>query len=188
MSNNADKRHSIFINKAFQGRFILNVLLLLLLSGLCSAMLIYWMTGGALQAESQTAHANIVNSLENLGFSILIGNLVAMLLAGGVALFVILYASHKIAGPLYRFEKLCQQIGDGQLDTVTSLRQHDQLQDLGTAFGDMVNKLRRRKDQRIQLIVKLNADLDQLEQDQSLAFDQRDRLEQMRQTLMQLQE
>jgi nitrate/nitrite-specific signal transduction histidine kinase len=146
------------------------------------------LTGGDLQAKSLTAHVNIINSLENLGFSLLIGNLVAMLVAGGAALFVILYASHKIAGPLYRFEKLCQQIGDGQLDTVTSLRQHDQLQDLGTAFGDMVKKLRSRKEQRTQLIVRLNSEFEQLGQDPSLGSDQRERLEQIRQSLMQLQE
>ncbi len=188
MSKNTEQRRAVFINKAFQGRFILNVLLVVLLSGLCSALLIYWQTGGDLQAESQTAHVNIESSLEHLGFSILFGNLVAMLIAGGAALFFILYASHKIAGPLFRFEKLCHQIGDGQLDTITKLREGDQLQDMGNAFEDMVIKLRNRRDQRMLLTEKLIAQLEQLQHDPAVATHYSGQLEQMRHVLAQLQD
>jgi nitrogen fixation/metabolism regulation signal transduction histidine kinase len=43
-----------------------------------------------------------------------------------------IFLSHKIAGPLYRFEALCDQIGDGQLEMDISLRENDQLQELST--------------------------------------------------------
>lgn len=188
MSNNVSKRRNIYINKAFQGRFILGVFLLILLSGLCSALLIYWITGGDLQAQSQTAHTNIMNSMEHLGISIFLGNLVSMLIAGSVAVFVVLYASHKIAGPLYRFEKLCEQIGDDQLDTMTSLREHDQLQELGKAFAVMATKLRNRKDKRLQLVAKLTNHLEQLQKDPVFAANHAEHLEQMRLALAQLQE
>lgn len=156
MNNTVTKRRQIFIKKDFQGRFILGAFALILLAGLCSALLIYWMTGGDLQAQSQSAHANIVNAAERLGVSILIGNLVAILIAGGIAVSSVLYASHKIAGPLYRFETLCQEVGDGKLDTVTHLREHDQLQDLALSFSNMVAKLRSRRDHRARLIAELN--------------------------------
>jgi methyl-accepting chemotaxis protein len=156
MNNTVTKRRQIFIKKDFQGRFILGAFALILLAGLCSALLIYWMTGGDLQAQSQSAHANIVNAAERLGVSILIGNLVAILVAGGIAVSTVLYASHKIAGPLYRFETLCQEVGDGKLDTVTHLREHDQLQDLALSFSNMVAKLRSRRDHRTRLIAELN--------------------------------
>ncbi|OAI07898.1 hypothetical protein [Methylomonas methanica] len=156
MNNTVTKRRQIFIKKDFQGRFILGAFALILLAGLCSALLIYWMTGGDLQAQSQSAHANIVNAAERLGVSILIGNLVAILVAGGIAVSTVLYASHKIAGPLYRFETLCQEVGDGKLDTVTHLREHDQLQDLALSFSNMVAKLRNRRDHRTRLIAELN--------------------------------
>ena len=188
MSNNPNKRRIIFINKAFQGRFILNVLLLILLSGFCSAMLIYWITGGDLQAESQTAHENINNALDHLGISLILGNLTAMLIVGMLTVFMVLYASHKIAGPLYRFEKLCEQIGDGQLDGISRLREGDQLQDMGKAFDDMIGKLRNRQDQRNLLVTKLSGQLEQLQQDQAIVTHHSEHLEQMRQTLAQLQE
>lgn len=145
MSTNTIKRQHIFIKKAFQGRFILGVFLLILLSSFCSAMLIYWLTGGDLQAQSQTAHVNIMNAWQRLGLSIFIGNFIAFLVAGTLAVFVVLYASHKIAGPLYRFEVLCEQVGNGQLDTITTLREKDQLQDLAQAFTNMVGQLKSKR-------------------------------------------
>ena len=159
MNTSDSKRSRVFIKKDFQGRFILGAFALILLAGLCSALLIYWMTGGDLQAQSQSAHANIVNAAERLGISILIGNLVAILVAGGIAVSTVLYASHKIAGPLYRFETLCQEVGEGKLDTVTHLREHDQLQDLALSFSNMVAKLRSRRDHRARLLAELNRQL-----------------------------
>jgi methyl-accepting chemotaxis protein len=182
----SNQRRIVFINKTFQGRFVLNLLLLLLLSGLCSALLVYWITGGDLQAESQSAHGNIANALDHLGISLVLGNLTAMLVVGTLTVFMVLYASHKIAGPLYRFEKLCRQIGDGQLDAMTSLRENDQLQELGTAFGEMVEKLRLRRDQRLGLVKKLSFHLEGLEQDQPLSPAQIEHLAQIRQALSQL--
>lgn len=156
MNNTVSKRRQVFIKKDFQGRFIVGAFMLILLSGLCSALLIYWMTGGDLQAQSQSAHASIVNAAQRLGVSIMIGNVVAILVAGTIAVTGVLYASHKIAGPLYRFETLCREVGDGQLDTVTNLRENDQLQELALSFSTMVGKLRDRRDQRARVIAQLN--------------------------------
>ncbi len=156
MNNTLPKRRLVFIKKDFQGRFIVGAFALILLSGLCSAGLVYLITGGDLQAQSQSAHANLINATERLGISLLIGNLVSILIAGGIAITAVLYASHKIAGPLYRFEKLCQAVGEGNLDTITNLREKDQLQDMAQAFSTMVAKLRDRRDQRTQLIHQLN--------------------------------
>jgi len=169
MSPIAPKRRHVFIKKAFQGRFIGGVFLLMLLSGLCSALLIYWMTGGDLQAQSESAHINIANAWSRLGLSLLIGNVLAILMTGTLSVFVVMYASHKIAGPLYRFEKLCEQVGNGNLDMMTAIREKDQLQDLATAFFGMVNQLRNRKLQRQAQIDNLVQQIGRLKNNQSLS-------------------
>ena len=155
-------RRSVFIKKAFQGRFIASVLLMIILFGLCSAGLIYWLISGDLQSQSQSAHINIANAWERLGLSILIGNIVAAVVAGLSAIIVVLYISHKIAGPLYRFETLCRQIGEGNLDGVTHVRENDQLQELAVAFTEMVEQLRQRRDQQQAVLTELHIQLDML--------------------------
>jgi methyl-accepting chemotaxis protein len=188
MSTSAPNRRSVFIKKAFQSRFIGAVILLMLLSGVCSALLIYWITGGDLQAQSESAHINIANAWARLGFSLLIGNIVAILIAGTLGFFVVMYASHKIAGPLYRFEKLCEQVGNGDLDIVTAIREKDQLHDLARAFLGMVNKLSARKHRQQECIGSISKQIGQLKSDQTVAPDQRQLLEQLERSVKQLAE
>jgi methyl-accepting chemotaxis protein len=188
MSTTAPKRRNVFIKKAFQGRFIGGVFLLMLLSGLCSALLIYWMTGGDLQAQSESAHINIANAWARLGLSLLIGNVVAILIAGTLSVFVVMYASHKIAGPLYRFEKLCEQVGNGELEIITAIREKDQLQDLANAFLEMVNKIRARKQRQQDCISSILNQIEQLKNNNSPAPNQVQALEQLEQTVKQLSE
>lgn len=148
------KRRTIFIKKAFQSRFIVGALGLVLLSSLSSALFIYWVTGGELQ--NQPAQTGLISGWERLGLSLFLGNLVAVVVAGSAAVASALYASHKIAGPLYRFERLCEDVGSGNLDTSTQLRDGDQLQELAVSFANMRDNLRNRRDQRIRLIGEIN--------------------------------
>lgn len=183
MNSNLPKRRNVFIKKAFQGRLILGGFAVILLSGLCSALLIYWITGSDLLAQSQSAHLNIMTAWQRLGISILIGNMVSILIAGAVAAISVLYASHKIAGPLYRFESLCEQIGNGQLDGVAHLREKDQLQALAQAFTRMLVKLRHQRKQRAELIDTLNSQLVTLSNSPNLTLPQQETVRAMTETL-----
>jgi len=186
MSTPTPKRRNVFIKKAFQGRFIGGVFLLMLLSGLCSAFLIYWMTGGDLQAQSESAHINIANAWARLGLSLLIGNVVAILIAGTISVFVVMYASHKIAGPLYRFEKLCEQVGNGELEVIANIRENDQLHDLATAFFGMVTKLRARKSQQQECVSSIINQIQQLKNDQTLGQQQQQTMKKLEVLVKQL--
>ncbi|TAN66801.1 MAG: HAMP domain-containing protein [Methylobacter sp.] len=186
MNNNLLKRRSVFIKKGFQGRFILGILAIILLSGLCSALLIYWITGDELRAWSLSPHANIDKASERLGLSILIGNAVSILVAGAVAVVAVLYASHKIVGPLHRFETLCEQVGNGNLDELNALRANDQLHELARAFDDMVAKLRSRRDQQAGLLVGINNHIRDLKSSDNLTTEQLNILSELAEAVAQL--
>jgi len=51
------------------------------------------------------------------------------------------FISHKIAGPLYRFEQSCAEIGRGNLALKVGLRKFDSLSDLREAFNGMTGNL-----------------------------------------------
>ena len=176
MNNTTYKRRNVFIKKGFQIRFIAGVIALILLSGLCSALLIYWITGSDLEAQSLSAHVSIANAWERLGMSILIGNVISILVVGAAAVATVLYASHKIAGPLHSFENMCEEIGNGNLDTMTQLREEDQLQALALSFSTMVGKLRERRDRRAKLLGDINCRIKVLASMENLAVEQRNML------------
>lgn len=173
MSNNLPKRRRIFIKKSFQARFMVGAFAVILLSGLCSAALIYWLTNDVLRAQSLSVHVSIMNTWERLGMSILLGNFVATLVAGTVAVISVLYASHKIAGPLHRFERLCAEIGNGNFEGVARLREMDQLHDLAEAFTAMMAKLRSRRDRQAGLLADIDSRIVHLQNGDNLTEEQR---------------
>ena len=67
-----------------------------------------------------------------------------------VVYLLIVYHSHRIAGPVYRFADTLKRIGDGDLTQQVKLRKHDFLKDLGSEInrlaqeqGAAVQELRR---------------------------------------------
>ncbi len=182
------KRKIILINKAFQGRFILSVLATIILFGLCSAAIIYGLIDSDLHMQSQSAHVNIANTWERLGFSILLGNIVAAIIAGLMAVIVVLYISHKIAGPLYRFETLCKEVGDGNLDTITYLRANDQLQELAQSFSKMVDNLRKKRERTNEAVDEINRKLDQINSNAQYSTEQFEEIKKIKTLLLQIKE
>ena len=142
MSNKTKKRRTIFIKRSFQMRFIFWVIALLIMCGLCSAAVLYPFLSSEMNNKLISGHLDIGNIKRNLAIAIIIGNVLAVIVAALATTVVILYISHKIAGPLYRFEMVCKEIGRGNLNVYAGLREKDQLEGLSEAFSEMIAQLR----------------------------------------------
>ncbi len=55
-----------------------------------------------------------------------------------------IFFSHKLAGPIYRLEKVCHGVIDGNYDQKVFLRKGDDMQNLATLFEEMVRLSGRR--------------------------------------------
>jgi len=142
------KRSHHFVQRAFQGRFIAWMVGLILLSGICSGLLLYFLLGSDLLSGTQSLHLRMEQVRQGLGNTILIGNLFTTALIGLAAGFMVLHISHRIAGPLYRLQRLFARVAEGQYDIDASLRDDDQLQELAESFTRMTQALARRERQR----------------------------------------
>ena len=60
-----------------------------------------------------------------------------------IALLTIFF-SHKLAGPLYRFEKVCHSLIEGNYTEGVYLRKGDEMQNLAVLFNDMLKLTRER--------------------------------------------
>jgi nitrogen fixation/metabolism regulation signal transduction histidine kinase len=72
---------------------------------------------------------------------LLIGTVSTGFIVGIFTILLVLFISHKIAGPLYRLEKTCQSIASGNFREAVVLRRQDQLKGLAFAFNEMVLSL-----------------------------------------------
>ncbi|MCK5324345.1 MAG: hypothetical protein KAJ45_09365, partial [Desulfobulbaceae bacterium] len=120
------KRRNYFIKKEFQSKFILKFCLILLGGIVLSTGLLLAFSRDTLTTSFD--HSRLV--VENTGMallpSIIYTNLITLGLITLAAIVVTLFASHKIAGPMFRIEKELKSIGAGKLDRQISFRQNDQ--------------------------------------------------------------
>ena len=141
MDNSDIKRNTVFIEKNFQMRSIATVVSIIMASGLLSGALLYLMLSSELSSELQVAHNQIKNTWDSLAPAIIFGNILTVVVTGFVAGIAVLYQSHKIAGPMYRLQMICNEVSQGNYEPVTSLRKADQLTALAKSFEQMVESL-----------------------------------------------
>jgi len=149
------RRKRYFIKKRFQIGFIYKFLVLILLeAGLIVGLFMYFSSD-----TLTTGYSNSTLKIENTPDFFLVPLLLIVLIVGlGIAIaamIVFILLSHRIAGPLYRFEKCLEETVAGDLTKRLSLRKTDQLLDLmetlnkTTSFFD--SKIGRMKDAVLEL-------------------------------------
>lgn len=78
-------------------------------------------------------------------------NMLATLLAALAVLVVLIgiagiLVTHRVAGPVYKMQRLMSSVADGELPTPSRLRKGDELVDFFRAFESMVQSLRERRE------------------------------------------
>ena len=181
------QRRTLFIDKTFQGRFIVWLLAVIVLFACFSALLLYLLIASDLESQTQAAHVNIKTVWKHLGFSIMVSNFIATLIAGFLTAMIVLYVSHKIAGPMYRLQQLFKEVGQGNLDVPLKLRQNDQIKNLLDSFGGLVKKLREQRQQRKTVLNKAHETITRLKQSGERTPEDQQLLEQLEQELKHLE-
>ncbi len=75
-----------------------------------------------------------------------------VLLMGVAAAFLCVFAFHRVAGPVYRIESALDNLGSGEPVKAVFLREGDQLAPLGTAFNSFVARLRRDRQEWLEVL------------------------------------
>lgn len=144
MMNNTrpNKRRIYFIDKAFQAKFILKFCFLVLLGGILTAAVLYFFTMRSATISIVDSRVAVRSTLDFLLPVLIQTLLVVMVLMSLATVFVTLFVSHKIAGPLYRFRKELELLGEGNFSSNFGIRSTDQLKELSSALNDMITKTR----------------------------------------------
>ena len=99
-------------------------------------------------------------SQDRLALAMVTAGALTLLLAGLLTWFIVLYSSHRVAGPLYRFSKNLElEIERGPVAT-TGLRKNDDFQDLSQRLGSAAAGLSRYYDDQRALLDELSRALD----------------------------
>ncbi len=138
----AYKRSQHFIKKDFQTKFIFKFCLLLLAGILVSTGLIFLFSQNSLTSSFHNSKLVVENTAMAILPTVIYTSLVTLGLLTIATIIVTLFISHKIAGPMFRFEKDLKEIGDGDLTKKVFLREKDQAEDMAACINDMTASLR----------------------------------------------
>jgi len=128
-------RRRYLIDKRLQTKFILLTMFVLLLYTLLFALILFvpymLKLSSAVPLGEQTRAARAILTLHTTVWPAL-GIVVVVM--GLLSIFI----SHKIAGPVYRLEKILAQTLDGDLNVTVRLRKNDELQGLAEGLEKLI--------------------------------------------------
>ncbi|MCX5715610.1 MAG: HAMP domain-containing protein [Candidatus Omnitrophica bacterium] len=137
-----NKRRHYFIRKAFQAKFILKFCGLIILACLLMGCLVYFLSAKTVTTSFQNLRLDVRSTKDFLLPALLLSSLVAIIFISTACVIIVLFVSHRIAGPLYHLEKSMEQIASGDLTVETHLRKNDEAKALAGSLNDLARKLR----------------------------------------------
>jgi len=137
-------RKVIFIDKRFQGEFILKFVLLLLVGTAIFVLAAYLILNKRLDETYYSAHFAVKSTGEVLLPALLALSGVFILVLGAAAVVITLYVSHHIAGPLFAIRRYLENVSRGELDFEPKLRLKDQTTPLAVSLAHALETLNAR--------------------------------------------
>jgi len=135
------RRKNYFIKKKFQIDFSIKFLILIVVEAVLAIGLFIYLSKGTLTTSYLGSDLKIAKTSEFFLPTLLLSNLVILGVTGIVGIAVMIFISHKIAGPLYRFEQTLADISNGNLTYRFNLRQDDQLIQLAESINEFTEAM-----------------------------------------------
>ncbi len=131
----AFRRKNYFIKKSFQAKFFVGFVALLVIEALLIAGLFMRISGQTLTTGYSGSRFVIDKTSSFFFVNFTVMCTIVGIAVGLAGMFVFIFLSHKIAGPLYRFESVLKDLAKGNLTTRINLRKSDQLEDIKNTFN-----------------------------------------------------
>lgn len=133
------KRRKLLIKKDYQGKLILGCFLLITGAGLLLNVLLGLLPTDSLALSSASQNLQI----DQTPFKPLKTHWSLLVIGGGFVVIAALLLSHRIAGPMFRFEMTLDNMMKGRLDNTIRLRNKDEGKELARKINEFNSQLSR---------------------------------------------
>jgi HAMP domain-containing protein len=132
------RRRHFFLPRTSQPKLLLGAQLIFVGLVAITGLILLIVTNRDLTASYMSAHLAIKNVQEIILPTLVLVDLLGLILGAAVLLFY----THRIAGPVYRLCQILQHVSRGDLSQDVSFRQADYLQELAAAASRMMAQMR----------------------------------------------
>jgi methyl-accepting chemotaxis protein len=130
------KRRKFFIKKDFQGKLIFSCFLFVIGSGLLFNVVLGVLSANSLTISYANQDLQLGQTPLMLVKQVLTANWFLIVIGGGFVVLASLLLSHRIAGPMYRFETTLDNMKNGCLDNTINLRDKDEGKELARKINE----------------------------------------------------
>lgn len=138
------KRRRYLVKKSFQIGFIVKFCLILVVASLIMGAIVYFYSGKTLTTAFVNSHLEIMSTRDFLLPLLIYSFLITVTVISILTIIMLLFISHRMAGPLYRMEKILNEMGEGVFPSLESIqfRGKDELKSLAEAMKKMIAYLK----------------------------------------------
>ncbi len=130
------KRGRLYIKKDFQRDFVVKFLILIVIESLLAIALFMYLSKGTVTTGYYGSELVIAKTGRFFLPTILLINLGVIAATAVLGTVFLIVLSHRIAGPLYRFEKTLEEVGKGDTTLRFNLRTGDQLSSIAEKMNE----------------------------------------------------
>ena len=143
---NADPsgRHPYYIQRKFQTAFIVRFCVIALGAMVLASIILYLLTRDTLTTTLTSSGLAVRETSSVILPDLIITNLIALACFIAATVFLTLYMSRRIAGPLHQIEKMIDLVSQGNLKGRVSFHKDDQLKGIESKFNHMIAGLNNR--------------------------------------------
>ncbi len=144
MTQERNRRRNYFIKRKFQIKFILRFCTLLILGSIITATILYLLSEDTATTAFVNSRLSIVSTSDYILPALVGSSLISIIFISIATAFVIMYLSHRIAGPLFKIEKSIKEIGTGDLSLRIHLRTSDEITEIADSLNEMSENFNKR--------------------------------------------
>ncbi len=136
-------RKTIFVKKDLQVRFILFILLSVLFG-----MVLFGYQFLTFLQDIFKDHPVLLQRVYEEGPKLIYPLIIKSTIFFALLAMISALLSHRIAGPVYHFEKICREIKQGDKQARIKLRKGDALEDLAEEFNSMLDSITKEENKK----------------------------------------
>jgi len=135
------RRRNYFIRKDFQGKFVLRFFLAILIGAIVFTTILSIFSAHTMTLTYEDSSLRLDRTPKALFLYMVRAYGVYILVLGVVISVISMFLSHRIAGPLFRFERSIEEITRGNLAFCIILRKKDEGKELAGLMNAMITSL-----------------------------------------------
>ncbi len=160
-----NQRRNYFIDHKFQTDFVLKFCAVIVMSCLMIGAVMFLLARGSTTVAIENTEV-IIKPTSDFILPLLIATILSVTFFSSLfVLIMMVFISHRIAGPAYRLKKEVNLLKEGRLNRSFQMRRHDQLMELAQALEELTKMLKEKHQLAKEKSDAIHHDLEQLKVD-----------------------